>query len=213
RMLGFEFLPNFNYPYISKSITEFWRRWHISLSTWFREYLYIPLGGNRCSKPRWMFNLLVVWAATGIWHGASWNFLLWGLYFFVLLMVEKFFLLKPLEKAPALVGHVYTMFFVMVSWAIFALEDFAQLGAYLKVMFGLSGAALLDQRFFYYLTSYLPILFVAALASTPLGWTAYRSLSLRKQQALCTVLIAAGLIVCTAYLVDGTYNPFLYSNF
>ena len=201
RILGFEFLPNFNYPYISKSITEFWRRWHISLSTWFREYLYIPLGGNRCSKPRWMFNLLVVWAATGIWHGASWNFLLWGLYFFVLLMVEKFFLLKPLEKAPALVGHVYTMFFVMVSWAIFALEDFAQLGAYLKVMFGLSGAALLDQRFFYYLTSYLPILFVAALASTPLGRTAYRSLSLRKQQA------------CTAYLVDGTYNPFLYSNF
>ena len=107
RMLGFEFLPNFNYPYISKSITEFWRRWHISLSTWFREYLYIPLGGNRCSKPRWMFNLLVVWAATGIWHGASWNYLIWGLYFFVLLMVEKFFLLDRLSRAPAAVGHVF----------------------------------------------------------------------------------------------------------
>ena len=117
RMLGFEFLPNFNYPYISKSITEFWRRWHISLSTWFREYLYIPLGGNRCSKPRWMFNLLVVWAATGIWHGASWNYLIWGLYFFALLMLEKFFLLKVLDRAPALISHVYTLFFVVVSWA------------------------------------------------------------------------------------------------
>ena len=213
RMLGFEFLPNFNYPYISKSITEFWRRWHISLSTWFREYLYIPLGGNRCSKPRWMFNLLVVWAATGIWHGASWNFLLWGLYFFVLLMMEKFFLLKPLEKAPALAGHVYTMFFVMVSWAIFALEDFAQLGAYLKVMFGLSGAALLDQRFFYYLPSYLPILCAAALAATPLGAALYRHMGTRAQQITCVVLVAGGLLVCTAYLVAGTYNPFLYFRF
>ena len=213
RMLGFEFLPNFNYPYISKSITEFWRRWHISLSTWFREYLYIPLGGNRRSKPRWMFNLLVVWAATGIWHGASWNFLLWGLYFFALLMAEKFFLLRLLERTPALVRHLYTLFFVMVSWAIFDLRDFSQLGAYLKVMFGLSGAALLDLTFFYHVTSYLPILFVSALASTPLGRAAYRRLGTRAQQVLCTLLIAGGLLVCTAYLVDGTYNPFLYSNF
>ena len=213
RMLGFEFLPNFNYPYISKSITEFWRRWHISLSTWFREYLYIPLGGNRCAKPRWMFNLLVVWAATGIWHGASWNFLCWGLYFFALLMVEKFFLLKPLEKAPALVGHVYTMFFVMVSWAIFAIEDFSHLEAYLKVMFGLGGVPLANASFGYCLVSYLPILCLAALASTPLGASVYRRLGTRGQQAVCTVLIAGGLIACTAYLVDGTYNPFLYSNF
>ena len=213
RMLGFEFLPNFNYPYISKSITEFWRRWHISLSTWFREYLYIPLGGNRCAKPRWMFNLLVVWAATGIWHGASWNFLCWGLYFFALLMVEKFFLLKPLEKAPALVGHVYTMLFVMVSWAIFAIEDFSHLGAYLKVMFGLGGVPLANTSFGYCLVSYLPILCLAALASTPLGASVYRRLGTRGQQAVCTVLIAGGLIACTAYLVDGTYNPFLYSNF
>ena len=213
RMLGFEFLPNFNYPYISKSITEFWRRWHISLSTWFREYLYIPLGGNRCSKPRWMFNLLVVWAATGIWHGASWNYLIWGLYFFVLLMVEKFFLLDRLSRAPAAVGHVYTMFFVLVSWAIFAIEDTGHLAGYLRVMFGLGGVPLADPAFGYYLTSYLPILCVAGLASTPLGASLYRRLKPRTAQAVCAVLVLAGLVVCTAYLVDGTYNPFLYFRF
>ena len=213
RMLGFEFLPNFNYPYISKSITEFWRRWHISLSTWFREYLYIPLGGNRCSKPRWMFNLLVVWAATGIWHGASWNYLLWGLYFFVLLMLEKFFLLKALDRAPALVGHIYTMFFVLVSWAIFAIEDFSHLTAYLKVMFGFGGVPLVNANLGYYLTSYLPILGVAALASTPLGVSIYRKLPRLAAQAVCVVLVLGGLVLCTAYLVDGTYNPFLYFRF
>lgn len=213
RMLGFEFLPNFNYPYISKSITEFWRRWHISLSTWFREYLYIPLGGNRCSKPRWMFNLLVVWAATGIWHGASWNYLLWGLYFFVLLMLEKFFLLKALNKAPAVICHVYTLFLVVVSWAIFALEDFFQLGAYLKVMFGMGGVPLTNSDFGYYLTSYLPILCLAAVASTPLGATLYRKAPKKAAQAVGALLILAGLTVCTAYLVDGTYNPFLYFRF
>ena len=213
RMLGFEFLPNFNYPYISKSITEFWRRWHISLSTWFREYLYIPLGGNRCSKPRWMFNLLVVWAATGIWHGASWNYLLWGLYFFVLLMLEKFFLLKALNKAPAVICHVYTLFLVVVSWAIFALEDFSQLCAYLKVMFGMGGVPLTNSDFGYYLTSYLPILCLAAVASTPLGATLYRKAPKKAAQAVGALLILAGLTVCTAYLVDGTYNPFLYFRF
>ena len=213
RMLGFEFLPNFNYPYISKSITEFWRRWHISLSTWFKEYLYIPLGGNRCSRRRWMFNLLVVWAATGIWHGASWNYLIWGLYFFVLLMLEKFFLLKVLNKAPAVVGHIYTLFFVVVSWAIFAIEDFSQLGAYLKVMFGLGGVPLVDAQLGYYVTSYLPILLVAAVASTPLGAGLYHKLKPRAAEVVCTALVLAGLVVCTAYLVDGTYNPFLYFRF
>ncbi len=213
RMLGFEFLPNFNYPYISKSITEFWRRWHISLSTWFREYLYIPLGGNRCSKARWMFNLLVVWAATGIWHGASWNYMIWGLYFFVLLMVEKFFLLDRLNRAPAVVGHIYTMFFVLVSWAIFAIEDAGHLAGYLRVMFGLGGVPLADSAFGYYLTSYLPILCIAGLASTPLGASLYRRLKPRAAQTVCAVLVLAGLVVCTAYLVDGTYNPFLYFRF
>ena len=213
RMLGFEFLPNFNYPYISKSITEFWRRWHISLSTWFREYLYIPLGGNRCAKPRWMFNLLVVWAATGIWHGASWNYLFWGLYFFLLLMLEKFFLLKYLEKAPAILGHIYTMFFVMVSWAIFALEDLNQLGRYLKVMFGMGGVPLADGTFRYFLFSSLPVLCIAALSSTPLGRAVYRSRNRAVQYVLCTLLVTGGLLVCTAYLVASTYNPFLYFRF
>ncbi|MBR4099074.1 MAG: MBOAT family protein [Clostridium sp.] len=213
RMLGFEFLPNFNYPYISKSITEFWRRWHISLSTWFREYLYIPLGGNRCAKGRWMFNLLVVWAATGIWHGASWNYLIWGLYFFALLMVEKFLLAKLLAKLPGVVARIYTLFFVAVSWAIFAIEDFSHLTAYLKVMFGLGGVPLTDGAFGYYLTSYLPILCVAALASTPLGVKTYARLPQRAAQPVGAVLILAGLVVCTAYLVDGTYNPFLYFRF
>ncbi|MBR2934151.1 MAG: MBOAT family protein [Oscillospiraceae bacterium] len=213
RMFGFEFMANFNYPYISKSITEFWRRWHISLSTWFREYLYIPLGGNRCSKRRWMFNLLVVWAATGIWHGASWNYLLWGLYFFILLMVEKFFLLERLKKAPALLCHIYTLFLVLVSWAIFAIEDFGHLTAYLKVMFGLGGVPLADGALGYYLTSYLPILLVSAAASTPLGVMTYRKLKPRTQQVACTLLVVAGLVVCTAYLVASTYNPFLYFRF
>ena len=213
RMLGFEFLPNFNYPYISKSITEFWRRWHISLSTWFKEYLYIPLGGNRCSKGRWVFNLFVVWAATGIWHGASWNYVIWGLYFFVLLLVEKLWLGRLLSQLPKVVQHVYTLFFVLVSWAIFALEDFGQLGAYLKVMFGMGGVPLTDGTFGYYFTSYLPILCVAAVASTNLGRLIYGKLNVRAAQAVCTVLVIAGLVVCTGYLVDGTYNPFLYFRF
>jgi len=213
RMLGFEFLANFNYPYISKSVTEFWRRWHISLGTWFREYLYIPLGGNRCSKSRWVFNLLMVWAATGIWHGASWNYLIWGLYFFLLLMLEKFFLADLLKKLPAAVSHIYTLFLVLVSWAIFALEDFAHLTAYLKVMFGMGGVPVTDGAFGYYLTSYLPILCIAALASTPLGVSVYRKLPRRAAQAAGAGLILAGLLLCTAYLVDGTYNPFLYFRF
>ncbi|MBE6955988.1 MAG: MBOAT family protein [Ruminococcaceae bacterium] len=213
RMFGFEFLENFNYPYISKSITEFWRRWHISLGTWFREYLYIPLGGNRCSKPRWIFNLLMVWAATGIWHGASWNYLIWGLYFFVLLVLEKFLLGKWLKKAPAVVAHVYTLFLVLVSWAIFALEDFGQMSAYLRVMFGLGGVPGVNSTFIYYLTSYLPILAVAVLAATPAGKRLYQKLPATAQKVVCLVLVIAGLMVCTGYLVASTYNPFLYFRF
>jgi len=213
RMFGFEFLENFNYPYISKSITEFWRRWHISLGTWFRDYLYIPLGGNRCSKPRWIFNLLMVWAATGIWHGASWNYLIWGLYFFVLLVLEKFLLGKWLKKAPAVVAHVYTLFLVLVSWAIFALEDFGQMSAYLRVMFGLGGVPGVNSTFIYYLTSYLPILAVAVLAATPAGKRLYQKLPATAQKVVCLVLVIAGLMVCTGYLVASTYNPFLYFRF
>ena len=166
RMLGFEFMRNFNYPYIAKSVTEFWRRWHISLGTWFREYLYIPLGGNRVSKPRLFFNLLVVWAATGIWHGASWNFLIWGLYFAVLLILEKAFLGKLLQKLPAALQHLYTLFLVLVSWAIFAVEDFGHMGAYLKAMFGLGGG-LTNDNVSYYFFSFLPMLITAHWPTPP----------------------------------------------
>ena len=213
RMLGFEFKPNFDYPYISRSITEFWRRWHISLGTWFREYVYIPLGGNRVSRGRLCFNLLVVWGLTGIWHGASWNFLLWGLYFGVLLMLEKLFLKRWIDRWPACFQHAYTLLLVAVSWAIFALEDFGQLGAYLAVMFGLAGRSLTDGAFFYYLRSYLPVLVLACLASTPLARRLWHRAPARAVQAALPVLLLAGLLLSTAYLVDATYNPFLYFRF
>ena len=212
-LMGFDCAANFDLPYISASITEFWRRWHISLSGWFRDYIYIPLGGNRKGAARQMLNMFIVWAATGIWHGASWNFLLWGLYFWALLLLEKFLLAKLLAKAPAAVGRIYTMLLVMVSWAIFAMEDFSRLGSYLRVMFGLGGAPLADSAFGYYFRSYLPVLIIAAIASTPLAATLWRKLPQRAAQALGTLAILAGLALCTAYLVAGTYNPFLYFRF
>ena len=213
RMLGFEFIENFNYPYISKSVTEFWRRWHISLGTWFREYLYIPLGGNRVSKPRLIFNLLVVWAATGIWHGASWNFLIWGLYFAVILIAEKFFLAPLLQKLPAAVQHLYTLFLVLVSWAIFAVEDFGHMREYLAAMFGLAQGGLADGTFWYYLRSYGPTLLIAVLASVPLWAKLWKRLPRRAVQIVLPILVLAGLTFSTAYLVDSTYNPFLYFRF
>ena len=213
RMLGFEFIPNFNYPYISKSITEFWRRWHISLGTWFREYLYIPLGGNRVSKPRLVFNRLIVWAATGIWHGASWNFLLWGLYFAALLIVEKFFLLRYLKRLPAVLQHLYALFFVLVSWAIFAVEDFSHMGAYLGAMFGMAQGGLADAAFGYYLRSYGLTLLAGCAASLPLGAGLWRRLREQPRLVLLPILVLAGLLFSTAYLVDATYNPFLYFRF
>ena len=212
RMLGFEFLENFNYPYISKSATEFWRRWHISLGSWFREYLYIPLGGNRVKTGRLIFNLLIVWAATGIWHGASWNFLIWGLYYFVWLVLEKLFLGKYLKKAPGWLGHLYGLLVVVVGWAIFAVEDFSAMGLYLKAMFGM-GAGLWNSDFLYYLRNYLPVLAAAAVASTPLAANLWRKLPERARRIAFPVLMLAGLILSTAYLVDGTYNPFLYFRF
>ena len=211
-MFGFHFLENFNYPYISRSVTEFWRRWHISLGTWFREYLYIPLGGNRVSKPRLFFNLLVVWAATGIWHGASWNFLIWGLYFAVLLILEKAFLGKLLQKLPAALQHLYTLFLVLVSWAIFAVEDFGHMGAYHKAMFGLGGG-LTNDNVSYYFFSFLPMLIIAAVASTPLAAKLWKRLPEKPRLALLPILLLAGLVFSTAYLVDATYNPFLYFRF
>ena len=210
RMFGFEFMENFNYPYISKNITEFWRRWHISLSTWFREYLYIPLGGNRCSKGRWLLNLLIVWAATGIWHGASWNYLLWGLYFFCLLILEKLLVGKWLKKLPGPVQHLYVIFLVLVSWAIFALEDLGQLGAYLTAMAGLSGAPMVSSETIYHFKNFLPVFLCAAVGSTPLPAKLWRRV---KSSAAQVILLILGLIICTAYVVASTYNPFLYFRF
>ena len=213
RMLGFEFLKNFDYPYISRSITEFWRRWHISLGSWFREYVYIPMGGNRVSRGRLCLNLLVVWGLTGIWHGASWNFLLWGLYFGVLLMLEKLWLKKWIDHWHRVFQHVYTLFLVLVSWAIFAVEDFGRLGAYLAAMFGFAGGGFADGSFGYYLGAYGPSLLVACVAATPLMASLWRRLPKRGKQVLLPVLLLAGLLLCTAYLVDATYNPFLYFRF
>ena len=210
RMFGFEFMENFNYPYISRSITEFWRRWHISLSTWFREYLYIPLGGNRCSRGRWLLNLLIVWAATGIWHGASWNYLIWGLYFYVLLILEKLVLGKYLQKLPMIFQHLYLIVLVLISWAIFALEDFGQLFAYLGTMSGLSGAPFVDGQTVYYLRNFLPILVIATIGSTPLAADLYSRITSR---TLRLILLTLGLLLCTAYVVASTYNPFLYFRF
>ena len=213
KMFGFEFSENFRYPYVADSITDFWRRWHISLSTWFREYLYIPLGGNRCSKAKWIRNLFLVWAATGIWHGASWNYLLWGLYYFVWLLAEKLFLGKLVNKLPGLFRRLYVIVILLVGWAIFALEDFGQLGRYLAVMFGLGGAPLFDPLAGYELRNYLAVLIVGILGSTPLAADLFRKLPEGCRTWARPVLLVLGLALCTAYLVAGTYNPFLYFRF
>ncbi len=212
RMLGFEFLENFNYPYLSKSATEFWRRWHISLGSWFREYLYFPLGGSRVKTGRMIFNLLVVWAATGIWHGASWNFLLWGLFYFVCLVVEKLFLLKHIQKLPGWLSHIYALFLVLIGWTIFAVEDLGHMGEYFKAMFGM-GAGLINSSTVYYLLNYLPILIIAVIASTPLAKNLWQKLPDTARKVALPVCLMLGLVMSTAYLVDGTYNPFLYFRF
>ena len=212
RMFGFEFMRNFNYPYMAKSITDFWRRWHISLSSWFRNYVYIPLGGNRRGLKRQMINLLVVWALTGFWHGASWNFLLWGLYFALILICEKLFLLKALDRTPAFVGHIYALFLIVVGWAIFGVEDIGALGGYLRAMFG-GGAGLFSPLDGYELSNYARLLPVLAVASTPLMARLFGRLNGKAREIAGFVLIAGALVACTAYLVDATYNPFLYFRF
>lgn len=211
RMLGFEFLENFNYPYLAKSITDFWRRWHISLSSWFRDYVYIPLGGNRVARWKHYRNIAIVWLLTGLWHGASWNFLLWGAYFAVLLMLEKAFLLRWLQKIPAFFSHLYTMLLVMLSWAIFAIEDFGQLHSYLGIFFG--GHPFVNRACLYDLRSYAVLLVLLVIGSTPLCARLYHRIPERVRDLLSPVLMLAGLLVSTAYLVDSTYNPFLYFRF
>ncbi|MCR4772322.1 MAG: MBOAT family protein [Oscillospiraceae bacterium] len=211
-MLGFDFCENFSYPYISRSITEFWRRWHISLGTWFRDYVYIPLGGNRRGLARQLVNICIVWALTGIWHGASWNFLLWGVYYAVLLMLEKLFLLRALDRAPAAVGHVYSLLLVILGWVLFSVEDIGSCLRYISAMFG-GGSGLFSGEAAYYLRSFGPTLAVLIVASTPLPKKLYSRLPDKAVSVLTPVLTAAALLLCTAYLTDSTYNPFLYFRF
>lgn len=212
-MLGFEFLKNFNYPYIAKSITDFWRRWHISLSTWFKEYVYIPLGGNRKGIKRQIINLLIVWGLTGLWHGAAYNFLLWGLYYGLLLILEKFVLKRFLEKLPAVLQHIYTMFIVIIGWGLFYFTDMSQLGSFFVDLFnfgnGLCGAQALTL-----ILNYLPLLIVATIASTPIGAKLYSRFSdTRYIWILETLFCIVVLLISTASLVDQSYNPFLYFRF
>jgi len=214
RMLGFNFPENFNYPYISRSVTEFWRRWHISLGTWFREYLYIPLGGNRKGKKRQLLNMLAVWLFTGIWHGAGWNFLLWGLYYFALLCVEKLFLLKHLEKGRVW-PHIYTLCAVCFGWALFAFEDIAKAGRFALAMVG-AGVPLTTPATLYYLVTLAPMLILAAVGSTPLPHKLWDRLTAK--DSVSSAIMSAGAMACAfgasvAYLVAGTYNPFLYFRF
>ena len=211
QMLGFHFPENFNYPYTAASVTEFWRRWHMSLTNWFREYLYIPLGGNRGGTAKTLRNILIVWFCTGFWHGASWNFVLWGLYFFVWLMLEKYLLRGVLEKTPAAVKHLYTLVVVFLGWGIFAMEDLSVCGAYLADCFG--GAPLWNALDGYRLRSYAVTLLALVLASTTLGKTLWDRLPAKAQKVLTPVLMILSLVICTAYLVDGSYNPFLYFRF
>ena len=211
RMIGFEFMENFNYPYISKSIVEFWKRWHISLTNWFREYLYFPLGGSRCSKGKWIRNILIVWVLTGIWHGAGWNFLLWGLYYAVWMLAERLFLGKYLEKLPAAVQHVYTMVIVLIGWCLFAVEDMGHLGRYLAACFG--GAQFISANTLYYLRTYLPMLVILVLASTPAVKNLWNRVRESTRLVAAPVLVLGVLILCTACLVDASYNPFLYFRF
>ena len=212
RMLGFEFLENFNYPYISKSVTEFWRRWHISLGTWFRDYVYIPLGGNRKGPWRQIFNLLVVWALTGFWHGANWTFLCWGLYYAVFLIIEKLFLLRRLEKAPVL-ATAYTLLVAVCGWVLFDLPSLGAAAVYYRSMFGFAGGGAWNAGDLFYLREYALVFVVCILACLPTGARLYAKLSVKVQAWLTPVMIAAVLLLSTAYLVNATYNPFLYFRF
>lgn len=214
KMLGFDFPENFNYPYISKSATEFWRRWHISLGSWFRDYVYIPLGGNRKGLPIQLRNIAAVWLLTGLWHGASWNFLLWGAYYGIILIIEKLFLLKALDKAPPFIGHIYAMFTVLIGWTLFAFDDINKGWQFLKSMFG--GAALVDNNALYLLLSNLPMLLICAAACVPFFGNIMIKFTAKFKNAGTAVEIIGitGITALSfAHLISGSYNPFLYFRF
>ena len=227
KIFGFNFIENFNYPYMSKSVAEFWRRWHMSLGSWFRDYVYIPLGGNRVKKLRWLFNTLVVWFLTGMWHGASWNFILWGLLYAVCLLIEKF--IPAIGKLPSVLRRFYTLFVVCIGFVLFnadsanvnQLSTFNPLNAAwndLRCMFGFGGLPFVNATTLYYLRSYLVVLVVAIIGATPLMKNTANRLSDSKRFGTATavlafVLMAALLLICTAYMVDGSFSPFLYFRF
>lgn len=217
QMFGFTFPENFRYPYEAKSITDFWRRWHITLGSWFREYVYIPLGGNRCSKGRIVLNLLIVWSLTGIWHGAGWNFVFWGFFYFALIGLEKMFLAKQLEQLPSVFQHLYALLFIVLGWVIFACEDMKVLGSYLTSLFGGHGG--MDSMTLYYLQSYGLLFLIAAISATSLPKRSIQNIAKRLRvkggqvvliQFLYVISIAA---VSLTLLVGDSYNPFLYFRF
>ena len=209
KMLGFTYPENFNYPYISKSITEFWRRWHISLSSWFKDYVYIPLGGSRCKKIINVRNILIVWLLTGFWHGAAWNFILWGLYFGIILLLEKFVFKNFLEKLPNFLKHIYAIFLILVGWLIFAFDDITMLKQYAINMF--ANTKLIDIQFMHYVTNYFVILIIGILLSTPI----YPKIKEKfKIPGLISLIVYVVLFIITvSLLVSDTYNPFLYFRF
>lgn len=216
KMFGFEFIKNFDYPYISKSITEFWRRWHISLGTWFREYVYIPLGGNRVSRKKHIRNILIVWMLTGFWHGAAWNFMLWGLYYGLLLLAEKLFLAPKLQKLPEKIQQAYCFILVLFGWVLFFSPTLKDAFIYLGNMFGIGGSGFIDSTGIYYLTSNLILLILCGLCSTPWLWKKFHHFTLKSgnyPSITAAVIYTAIFVFSIAYLVNATYNPFLYFRF
>lgn len=209
-------MKNFDYPYISRSITEFWRRWHISLGAWFREYIYIPLGGNRAGKLKQLRNLAVVWFITGLWHGASWNFIIWGLYFGLFVTLEKLILLKQLQRLPVLVSHVYTLMIVIIGWVFFEFEQLPAALTFIGTMFGAGTHGFADNRALYDLSGNALLLLILTVCATPLPGKALARIRTRfaRSGTIATLVIYCIFIVAsTAYLVNATYNPFLYFRF
>lgn len=215
RIFGFHFLENFNYPYIAKSITDFWRRWHISLSTWFRDYIYIPLGGNRVNKLKWLRNILIVWLLTGLWHGASWNFVLWGLYYGILLIIEKVFLGKFIEKLPKILQHIYTLFFIIIGWVIFRVESLSQIGMVLQRMFTWQPSGVLDNIILDFdIFSSLPYIILGMIGSMPIIPITKEKMKNRTTYYLISnIATYAVFIICICFLLSATYNPFIYFRF
>ena len=212
RIFGFHFLENFQYPYLSKSITEFWRRWHMSLGSWFRDYVYIPLGGNRVSRGRWIFNILVVWMLTGAWHGAAWNFVLWGLLYAVLLLAEKW--IPGLQKLPSLLCHGYVLLATVLGFVLFNAESVSQAGSDIAALFGFGGLPVVTAETLYYLRSYALLFVLGFVGATPVVKLAARKISVTKAGPVLELLtLVVLLLVCTGYLVDGSFSPFLYFRF